>query len=95
MFGMGLPRVPDGVQSAWIQFPASLEIKAAGYEYLLRQGVAVNWAFRYSCAGSYGMSDAPNSERAARSVSGLPNYPGLAVGKACRVSALLRKFVCG
>lgn len=91
--GIGIPPVPDGAEPVWMQFPIFVEKKEACYEYLLRRGVDLNWTFRYSCGASYNAPDTPNAERAARTVLGLPTYPGLSVREARRICELLRSFV--
>jgi dTDP-4-amino-4,6-dideoxygalactose transaminase len=84
--------VVDGAEPAWIQFPIFVEDKEACYRYLLSRGVDLNWTFRYSCGVSYGVHHAPNSERAARTVLGLPTFPGLPFIEARRICQLLRDF---
>jgi len=90
--GIELPKVTEGAEPAWIQFPIFVERKAACYQYLLRHGVDVNWTFRYSCAASYGFKGFPNAERAARTLLGLPTYPDLGVARAMRICKLVRLF---
>jgi len=85
--------VPDDAEPAWTQFPILVEKKEACYRFLLEHGVDLSWTFRYSCAASYGVHNTPNSERAARTVLGLPTYPGLKPIEARRICALLRLFV--
>jgi dTDP-4-amino-4,6-dideoxygalactose transaminase len=87
------PVVPAGAEPAWIQYPIFVERKKDCYKHLVNRGVDLNWTFRYSCGASYGVRNAPNSERAARTVLGLPTYPGLEPAKARRICALLRLFV--
>ncbi len=60
---------------------------------MLRHGIDLNWTFRYSCAPAYGLGDAPESERAARTLLGLPTYPSLATSAAARICKVLRDFV--
>jgi perosamine synthetase len=88
-----IPAVPVGAEPAWIQYPIFVERKKDCYEYLLNRGVDLNWTFRYSCGASYGVSTVPNAEQAARTILGLPTYPGLAPTEARRVCSLLRQFL--
>ena len=90
-----MPSVPEGAEPAWIQFPIFVEKKAACYDYLLKHGVDLNWTFRYSCGASYNVPHVPNAERAARTVLGLPTYPGLLAAEARRICDLLRRFFQG
>ena len=61
--GLQLSKVTEGAEPAWIQFPIFVARKEACYQYLLRQGVDLNWTFRYSCGVTYQVRNAPNSGR--------------------------------
>ena len=93
--GVTMPSVPEGAEPAWIQFPIFVKNKAACYDFLLEHGVDLNWTFRYSCGVSYNCPNVPNAERAARTVLGLPTYPGLPEAGARRICDLLRRFFQG
>jgi dTDP-4-amino-4,6-dideoxygalactose transaminase len=91
--GVRVCPVPDGAEPAWTQFPVFVENKEECYRFFLEHGIDLSWTFRYSCAASYGMCRAPNSERAARTLLGLPTYPGLAPEKAHHICDLFRVFL--
>jgi dTDP-4-amino-4,6-dideoxygalactose transaminase len=91
--GIRVCPVPDGAEPAWTQFPVFVERKEECYRFFLEHGVDLSWTFRYSCAASYGTSRAPNSERAARTLLGLPTYPGLAPEEARRICDLFHMFL--
>ncbi len=93
--GVAMPGVPEGAEPAWMQFPIFVKNKAACYRFLLKNGVDLSWTFRYSCAASYAVTKAPNAERAARTLLGLPTYPGLPTKAARRICELLRRFLRG
>jgi perosamine synthetase len=76
--GLDLPSFPAGSCPAWIQFPILAGDKQAFYEYMQRNHVDLSWTFRYSCADSYELEGFPATQRAARTVLGLPTYPSLA-----------------
>lgn len=90
--GIRLCTIPEGAEPAWIQFPIFVEQKEACYRFLLRSGVDLNWTFRYSCGESYCIQTAPNAAKAARTLLGLPTYPGLSPTAAQRICVLLRRF---
>lgn len=77
---------------AWIQYPVFVRDKADCYRYFLKHGVDLSWTFKYSCGRSYGSSNTANSDFAARSVLGLPTYPGLRPGESQRICELLQKY---
>lgn len=90
--GIAMLGVPDGAEPAWMQFPIFVENKEACYRFLLNQGVDLNWTFRYSCGVSYNVRHTPNADRAARTVLGLPTYPGLPEQEVRRICDLLRRY---
>jgi dTDP-4-amino-4,6-dideoxygalactose transaminase len=92
MEGVVVPGVPVGAEPAWMQFPIFVDRKAACYRFLLAHGVDLSWTFRYSCGASYKVRNTPNAERAARTVLGLPTYPGLPAQEARRICEVLRCF---
>lgn len=91
--GIQLLSVPSVSDPAWIQYPVFVEEKECCYRFFLQRGVDLSWTFRYSCGASYGIKNAPNSERAARTVLGLPTYPGFPIAEASRICGLMRQFL--
>lgn len=83
---------PENCEPSWIQYPVFVGDRNAWYRFLLQKGVDANWTFRYSCAESYGRTTCPNAARAARTLLGLPTYPGLHDDEVVRVCHLMREY---
>jgi dTDP-4-amino-4,6-dideoxygalactose transaminase len=72
-----LPIIPENSSPAWIQFPVLVNDKRSFYKHMQRNGVDLSWTYRYYCADSYGLDGFPNTQKAAKTLLGLPTYPAL------------------
>jgi dTDP-4-amino-4,6-dideoxygalactose transaminase len=72
-----LPEIPAFSNPSWIQFPMICADKLAFYKYMRSVGVDMSWTYKYSCAESFGFSDYPNAQQAAKKVISLPTTPFL------------------
>ena len=90
--GIRLCEVPPEASPAWMQFPVFTDDKWGAYRYCLAQGVDLSWTFRYCCSDAYPGLPTPNAMQAARSVLGLPTYPGLAAEDVRHICKLLRNY---
>ena len=87
-----LPVIPMNCSPSWIQFPIIVDDKAGFYKYMQRNGVDLSWSYRYSCADSYRLEGFPNSQRAAKTVLGLPTYPSLTDEQAHNICNVVKKY---
>jgi dTDP-4-amino-4,6-dideoxygalactose transaminase len=85
---IALPIIPDESSPSWIQFPIIVKNKAQRYKTMQRLGVDLSWNYRYSCGESYRAPGCANAALAARTVLGLPTYPGLTENEAHRICTL-------
>jgi len=72
-----LPEITGSSYPSWIQFPMICDDKLAFYKYMQSAGVDMSWTYKYSCAESFGFSDFPNTQQAAKKVVSLPTTPFL------------------
>ena len=84
--------LPEGCSPAWIQFPFQVDDKRAFYKYMQRNGVDLSWTYRYSCADSFGLDGFPISQKAAKTVLGLPTYPLLTDKDAHYICDVAREY---
>jgi dTDP-4-amino-4,6-dideoxygalactose transaminase len=85
-----IPKIPEGIEPSYIQFPMLVKDKEGFYRYMQRHGIDVTWTYRYSCADEFPQKDCPNAERIAQSIISLPCYPdlsGVEVQKICQTAA--------
>ena len=78
--GLSLPIIPEDCSPAWMQFPIlvnDIRDKEKFYKYMQRHGIDLGWTWRYSCAESFGLNGFPNTQKAAKTLLGLPTYPSL------------------
>jgi perosamine synthetase len=90
--GIVLPIIPEESSPSWIQFPILVQEKARWYKNMQRRGVDLSWTYKYSCAESYGVLGYANADLAARTVLGLPTYPGLSEDEARRICTLCKNL---
>jgi len=84
-----LPIVSDECSPSWIQFPVMIGDKWEFYKYMQCYRIDLSWNFRYSCADSYNVYGFPNTQKAAKTVLGLPTYPSLSnkqISYICKVA---------
>jgi dTDP-4-amino-4,6-dideoxygalactose transaminase len=91
--GIGVVEPPAGALPAWIQYPVFVASKRDFARRLLRRSIDVSWTFRYSAAASYGGTDCPNSELAAKTIVGLPTYPAVTDAEAASICSAIRECV--
>jgi perosamine synthetase len=87
-----VPKIPEQSSPAWIQFPVLCEDKVRFYRYMRKNHIDLSWTYRYSCAESYGRHGFPNALRAAKTVVGLPTYPGLSESEIERICSAAGRY---
>lgn len=87
-----LPNVPEASQSSWIQYPILVQPKYELFKYMQSKSIDVTWTYRYSCPDTYNMANFTNSSSIAKTVIGLPTYPGLREEDVHRIGKLTRAF---
>jgi dTDP-4-amino-4,6-dideoxygalactose transaminase len=87
--------IPEDCSPAWIQFPVLIDDKERFYKYMQHNGIDLSWTFRYSCADSYHLDGFPNSQKAAKTVLGLPTYPLLTDEQAQYICDVILKYPFG
>ena len=90
--GIKFPLIPENSSPAWIQFPILVSNKEKFYKYMQRNGIDLSWTWRYSCAESFGLDGFPNTQKAAKTLLGLPTYPSLTDEDAHYICDVARKF---
>ncbi|MDD5640726.1 MAG: DegT/DnrJ/EryC1/StrS family aminotransferase [Syntrophales bacterium] len=89
---LGLPQVPRGMVPAWIQFPIVVNEKERFFDYMRNRGIDLSWTFRYACSESFGVTDCPKAQKAARTVLGMPTYPALTANNAYQIALAAQSF---
>jgi perosamine synthetase len=89
---IALPRIAEHGSPSWIQFPILVRDKQGFYQYMQKHGIDMSWTYRYSCADSYGKDGFPESNKAARTVMGLPTYPSLTDSDARYICEIAKKY---
>lgn len=90
--GWILPEIPESSSPSWIQFPMICDDKLAFYKYMKSEGVDISWTYKYSCAESFGFSDCPNAQQAAKKVVSLPTTPFITDQQAYQICSKALRF---